>query len=736
MTSATGLFADSLLPETSEDAPAKRAKPIFLQKRGPKWPALFDEARPLKGRVEQAFAPDGPISEAQGFRRRESQIAFADAVVDALEAKRTLIAEAGTGTGKTYAYLIPALLSGARVVISTAGKPLQDQLYLRDIPRLSKALGVYAPVAMLKGRANYVCHYRLEQAKSEEWLPQKDSFRKLAEIVRFAAQSSTGDKGELPFVPEDDPLWPMVTSTRETCLGSEKCPYAQQCFVKAAREKAAGSQIVVVNHHLFLSSVAVRAEAKGQIDGLWPRADLTVIDEAHQLPAIASDFFGTSFSSHQLIEIAESARLLGRGHAPDAADWETIYSKLQRAGYDLRIAVQTVLGLVEGERRSIEEIEALGALEPAMNDAAAALRDLTRALKTAEGRHDELDLLSAYVQEVVEEFESWQPVIREAKEKTEAAEGNEAEEQPEAAPAEEKKPRPKTVRWISLGSTSARFNTTPLSFAEDFRRMREDAGGAWVFTSATLSAGGSFRHFKAELGLSDDAVEHSWPSPFNYWEQGCFYLPEIEAPSNNPQAHAERVVEAAWPLVNAAGGRTFFLCTSLAAVQAAADALRARLEANQSKYPLLVQGDAPRASLIEEFRRLGNAVLVGSMSFWEGVDVQGDALSLVVIDKIPFAPPDDPVTSARCDAIKASGGNPFALQTLPAAIIALKQGAGRLIRSETDRGVLMLCDARVAQKRYGATVMKSLPDFYRTRKISKALEFFLQPERYRAGLYR
>lgn len=754
MRRSDGLFAD--LPEGDLSRPIKKiesareSRPVGLMKRRPKWPALFDESRPLKARVLEAFAPEGPLAQSPSFRRREGQIAFSEAVVDALAKKATLIAEAGTGTGKTYAYLVPALLSGARVVISTAGKPLQDQLYLRDIPRLSEALGVYAPTAMLKGRANYVCHYRLEQAKEAEWLPEKDSFKKLAEIARFAAQSSTGDKGELPFVPEDDPLWPLVTSTRETCLGSEKCPCAQQCFVKAARDKAMASQIVVVNHHLFLSSVAVRAEAKGQIDGLLPRADLTVIDEAHQLPAIASDFFGTNFSTYQIIDIAETARALGRGHAADAADWDEIYTRLQRAGYDLRIAVQTELSMLEGERRSIESIEHLGGLDKTMNDVAAAFKLLTRALKTAEGRSDDLDLLASYVQEVVEEFESWLPIVREAKAREAALESSgcgagsnppaasdaAGAQNPAAGGAAEKKPRPRMVRWISLGSASARFNTTPLSFAEDFRRMREDEGGAWVFTSATLSAGGSFRHFKAELGLGDDAVEGAWPSPFNYWEQGCFYLPELEAPSNNPQAHAERVVEAAWPLVNAAGGKTFFLCTSLAAVKAAAEALKEKLDANGSRYPLLVQGDAPRAALIEEFRRLGNAVLVGSMSFWEGVDVQGDALSLVVIDKIPFAPPDDPVTAARCDAIKASGGNPFALHALPSAIIALKQGAGRLIRSETDRGVLMLCDARVVQKRYGAAVMKSMPDFYRTRKLGKALEFFLNPDRYKEGLYR
>ena len=293
----------------------------------------------------------------------------------------------------------------------------------------------------------------------------------------------------------------------------------------------------------------------------------------------------------------------------------------------------------------------------------------------------------------------------------------------------------RTQRWLEVSQHGIRFNLTPLSFAEEFREMREREGGAWVFTSATLSSAGRFDLFKQRLGIGE-CVERTWESPFNYWEQGCFYLPQMPPPANNTAVHTHNVIEKVWPLINAAGGRTFVLCTSLAAVRAAADELQARLEANGNPYPLFVQGDGPKMRLIEEFRAHGNAVLVGSMSFWEGVDVKGEALSLVVIDKIPFAPPNDPVMMARSRAVEASGRRPFDEITLPEAVITLKQGAGRLIRSEGDRGMLVICDPRILNKGYGKVVRDSLPDFYCTRREEKALEFFLNPERFREGLYR
>ena len=718
--------------------------------------SLFDASRPLAERVAEAFAEDGPIARATpGFRPRPGQVEFALAVARAIEGKETLLAEAGTGTGKSFAYLVPAILSGAVVVISTAGKPLQDQLFQKDIPALSAAFGVNLPTAVLKGRSNYVCPHHLERTESEGMLPQRDSYRKLREIRRFAATSPTGDRAELPTVPEDDPLWPLVTSTRESCLGKDRCEHWEDCFVRAAREKAMKSQVIVVNHHLYLSSLALKNGAGGQIDGMLPAANLTVFDEAHQLPAIATDFFGTFFSTRQIEQIAAEARMLGVGHARDGADWDKLNGAASKAVYDFLIAARD-LGLHEGDRRAVKTIEGFGGLAPEFSEVLRTFGDVVRALEANRGRSDELDTLLDYAREVDGEMAGWESIFKRLADSAKALGGPEPKDAKAASGAqttdgrsEEKPPeRPgvadsgdgfalkrqeSSVQWISVASTSMRFNNTPLSFAGEFRDMREAEGGAWVFTSATLSAGGDFSHFCSETGINEPRTV-SAESPFNYWEQGCFYLPKLPPPVNALE-HAANVVEAAWPLVLAAGGRAFFLCTSLAAVARISEELEVRLEERGNPYPLLVQGQMPKAALVGEFRRRGNAILVGSMSFWEGVDGRGDALSLVVIDKLPFSPPDDPVFAARSEAIRRRGASPFGVQALPEAIISLKQGAGRLIRSETDRGVLMICDSRLAEKSYGRIVMRSLPDFFRTRSLEKARQFFEDPEGWARNLY-
>ena len=389
----------------------------------------------------------------------------------------------------------------------------------------------------------------------------------------------------------------------------------------------------------------------------------------------------------------------------------------------------------------MKTIERFGELEEPFAQVLRTFGALVRALEANKGRHDELDALLGYAGEVDREMAGWESIIRKLAHGSDAPEDEKSGEEsfdPESPGVEKTdefalKKQESSVQWISVSATGLRFNNTPLSFAGEFREMREAEGGAWVFTSATLSAAGDFSHFCAETGI-DSPKALTWESPFNYWEQGCFYLPKLPAPVNTIE-HASRVVEAAWPLVLAAGGKTFFLCTSLAAVTRMAEELRDKLETAGNPYPLLVQGEMPKAALVAEFRRHGKAILVGSMSFWEGVYVRGDALSLVVIDKLPFAPPDDPIVSARSDAIRRRGGSPFGVYALPEAIISLKQGAGRLIRSETDRGVFMLCDARIAEKSYGKSVMKSLPDFFRTRNLEKAIQFFKDPKRWHESLY-
>ena len=703
-------------------------------------PRLWDASTPLVERVALAFDEKGPLTKAvKGFCVREGQREFAVEAARAVEEKTILVAEAGTGTGKTFAYLTPALLAGATCVISTAGKSLQDQLCAKDLPALRDALGVPVKVALLKGRANYVCHFRLELTASEGRLPEQDSYLKLRKIQRFAAVSRTGDRAELPDVPEDDRLWPLVTSTRENCLGKDRCPNYDDCFVKKAREDAMQSQVVVVNHHLYLSSMALKRESDA-IDGMLPQAALTVIDEAHQLPGIASSFFGTSFSTYDVENVSMEARRLGRTKCNDGAEWEILYDRVLKAGREFRLDAQRI-GLAEGERLDVDEIEGFGELYPGFERLRAAFAAMGEAMRANEGRDNELDTLAERHAELMEQMEAWTAIFVKcrngaADEASEGEAAGDAEVGGEAGPeAGAASGADAEVRWLEVSQHGIRFNLTLLSFAEEFREMREREGGAWVFTSATLSSAGRFDLFKQRLGIGE-CVERTWESPFNYWEQGCFYLPQMPPPANNTAVHTHNVIEKVWPLINAAGGRTFVLCTSLAAVRAAADELQARLEANGNPYPLFVQGDGPKMRLIEEFRAHGNAVLVGSMSFWEGVDVKGEALSLVVIDKIPFAPPNDPVMMARSRAVAASGRCPFDEITLPEAVITLKQGAGRLIRSEGDRGMLVICDPRILNKGYGKVVRDSLPDFYCTRREEKALEFFLNPERFREGLYR
>lgn len=703
-------------------------------------PRLWDASTPLVERVALAFDEKGPLTKAvKGFCVREGQREFAVEAARAVEEKSILVAEAGTGTGKTFAYLTPALLAGATCVISTAGKSLQDQLCAKDLPALRDALGVPVKVALLKGRANYVCHFRLELTASEGRLPEQDSYLKLRKIQRFAAVSRTGDRAELPDVPEDDRLWPLVTSTRENCLGKDRCPNYDDCFVKKAREDAMQSQVVVVNHHLYLSSMALKRESDA-IDGMLPQAALTVIDEAHQLPGIASSFFGTSFSTYDVENVSMEARRLGRTKCNDGAEWEILYDRVLKAGREFRLDAQRI-GLAEGERLDVDEIEGFGELYPGFERLRAAFAAMGEAMRANEGRDNELDTLAERHAELMEQMEAWTAIFVKcrngaADEASEGEAAGDAEVGGEAGPEAGAAPGADAeVRWLEVSQHGIRFNLTPLSFAEEFREMREREGGAWVFTSATLSSAGRFDLFKQRLGIGE-CVERTWESPFNYWEQGCFYLPQMPPPANNTAVHTHNVIEKVWPLINAAGGRTFILCTSLAAVRAAADELQARLEANGNPYPLFVQGDGPKMRLIEEFRAHGNAVLVGSMSFWEGVDVKGEALSLVVIDKIPFASPNDPVMMARSRAVEASGRRPFDEITLPEAVITLKQGAGRLIRSEGDRGMLVICDPRILNKGYGKVVRDSLPDFYCTRREEKALEFFLNPERFREGLYR
>ena len=675
--------------------------------------------------VREAFSPHGLLTQKlPSFVPRESQREFAEAVAQTIEEKGTLVAEAGTGTGKTFAYLVPALFSGIRVLVSTAGKPLQDQLYSKDLPLILEALDLHANTVLLKGRSNYICKKRLEEV---DWVPSKEDVGYLRDIQIFSRTSQTGDRSELGHIPENAMIWPLVTSTKVNCLGT-KCPLYDDCFLTKARREAKEADILVVNHHLFLSSLAIADEGA---DEILPSMPLTVIDEAHQLPGIATDFFGDLFSTNAVLELARDTLQLGKTNAKDGANWDVVTSEVDRSAKEVALSVSTKLDFLEGDRKSVDDIPDLGLLIPDLEQLGRALSDLSEVLKANKGRNADIDLLLPRCENFIEQVNDWLMFASGQEEDAAAAEavpegidrkplrlpGLESEAE---AVSDGESPR---VRWVQQGRTGTRFYNTPLSFAEDLNRLRHEKGEAWVFTSATLSVAGDFSHFLTEIGLPD-AKTASWPSPFDYFSLASLYLPK-GLPEPNSPAFPESVARSAWPFVKKAGGRTFFLCTSLRAVDIIADTVKQL--ANEDGMPLRVlrQGDGTRRGLIEEFRKDPASVLVGSMSFWEGIDIKGETLSVVVIDRIPFSPPDDPVVAARCKWIRDQGGKPFFDYQVPEAVTLLRQGAGRLIRSETDHGVFILCDSRIITKwnSYGRTVVESLPDFCRTQDPMRALAY-------------
>lgn len=655
----------------------------------------------IRAQVVDAFSAGGVLAGAiVGFTARASQADMAAAVYDTIERGGTLIAEAGTGTGKTFAYLVPALMAGGKVLISSGTKPLQDQLFRKDLPSVLGALRINAVTALLKGRANYVCLHRTARAEVEGLLPTREDVGHLRSIVRFAGLTSTGDRAELSEVPENAAIWPLVTSTRDNCLGTE-CPRFSECFVYKARREAQAADIVVVNHYLFMADLAFRDEF---IRDFLPTVDTVILDEAHQLPSIAADFFGASLSLAQLLEASRDARTLGLSRAPDGASWINLTSKYEKSVRDLRLAMGAI-GLAAGSRTPLDRIERRYDLRPAFNSLDDAGAELARALEINRGRDAELDLLIARMSELRRALHEWSETLAQ---KT----ANNDEQSEDSNPS---------VRWISVSTYGAQFNQTPLAPGQALARAREAQPQAWILTSATLTAAGRFDHYLTEVGI-ENAITACWNSPFDFAQQALLYLPQ-SMPSPYDARFAQRVAEAAWPLIRANEGRAFVLCTTLRAVDKVADCLRQLMALDEQSLPLLVQGTSTRRALIDAFRSHGNAVLIGSISFWEGIDIRGDALSLVVIDKLPFAPPDDPVVEAKIRYLRKTGRNPFNDYQLPEAIMLMKQGVGRLIRDETDRGVLMILDERVLTKPYGKTVLASLPPFARTRSEAEAVEF-------------
>jgi ATP-dependent DNA helicase DinG len=645
--------------------------------------------------VERIFGAGGPLAPAVGsFRPRTSQTDMAKAIAHAIGNQGTLIAEAGTGTGKTFAYLVPALLWGGKTIISTGTKNLQDQLFGRDIPNVRAALRAPVSVALLKGRANYVCHYHLERTLNNGRLTSRDDVGHLREISRFIKMSSTGDKAELTKVPETASVWNLVTSTRENCLGQE-CQYYQDCFVMKARREAQQADVVVVNHHLFFADVALK---EGGMAELLPSANTIVFDEAHQLPEVATLFFGTTVSTSQVLELCRDVLAEGLSHARAGVDWAKVVMVVEKAARDLRLTFPE-----GGTRLSLPQITPNSEFFPALAKLKEELEGLVDVLEEHAERAETLEGCRVRAVELLENFKAWKSEPKKGKE----IEGDDA------------------VLWVEAFASSLQLHKTPLSIAPIFAGQRASTPRSWIFTSATLAVKNDFKHFTAQLGMTGEPAV-TWPSPFNYPEQGILYVP-TGLPEPNTMGYTDAVVDMALPVIEAAGGRTFFLCTTIRAVNRVAERLRAEFAERGLDFPLLVQGERGRTELLDSFRAAGNAVLVGSQSFWEGVDVRGEALSLVIIDKLPFAPPDDPVLAARIEVMEKKGMNGFVHHTLPEAIINLKQGAGRLIRDVDDRGVLMLCDPRVISKPYGKRIWQSLPPFKRTRLQEEVIAFFKTP---------
>ncbi len=611
------------------------------------------------------------------FKPRAAQQAMAASVAAALAHGRRLIIEAGTGTGKTFGYLVPALRSGRRVLVSTGTKTLQDQLYFRDLPRVREVLGAKVRVALLKGRANYLCTYRLRRALGDA--RQADLAARLHEIERWAGSTERGDLSEMGSWSDDARLLPRVTSTADNCLGS-RCPDFAECFVLRARRAAQAADLTVVNHHLLLADFALKQHGFGEI---LPGAEAVIVDEAHQLPELASQFFGRRVSTGQLVELVRDAR----EEARVLEDQQDVFE----AGEMLAAATVALEQAADGMAARVTTVRAREQ-QPGFASASGALGEALASLHAALHAHaNRSPGLEACAERAQMVNAHWRDVS------SHDAISNAAEDDDD-------------VRWVEPLGRGIALHATPIHVATHFRELMDSGRASWIFTSATLSAGDEFANFRAQLGL-DDAEAVRLESPFDYTTQARLYLPP-DLPDPNSPTYSEAVADELEPLLRASGGGAFVLCTSHRAVARIAARLRAL------PYPLLVQGDDNKAVLLSRFAAAGNAILVGTASFWEGVDVRGQALRVVAIDRLPFSAPGDPVQEARLDAIRARGGSPFNEDQLPHAITLLRQGVGRLIRDAADRGLLVLCDPRIVSRGYGRRILGALPPVMRVDRAA------------------
>ncbi|HCH6459535.1 TPA: ATP-dependent DNA helicase [Vibrio parahaemolyticus] len=635
--------------------------------------------------IAKTFSSDGALGKAiPGFQARQPQIDMAEAVSSAIKEQSQLVVEAGTGTGKTFAYLVPALLSGKKVIISTGSKNLQEQLYHRDLPLMVNALGFYGQVALLKGRSNYLCLDRLSRQMVESHTNESDPtlLTQLVKVRSWSSETKTGDLGDCEDLPEDSMIIPTITSTNDNCLGKE-CPSYTDCFVLKARKRAMDSDIVVVNHHLFLADLAIKETGFGE---LIPEADVFIFDEAHQLPDIASEYFGQSVSSRQIHDLAKDIEIAYRTEAKDMRQLQKVGDKLLQSAMDMRI----VLGEpgFRGNWREAMQSESIKRELVRLTDSLDLAIDV---LKLALGRSQLLDtaferanLIKGRIERVCDVDITGYSY------------------------------------WYDTSPRHFTLHITPLSVADKFHEQIEIKQGAWIFTSATLAVSGDFKHFTDRLGLKPKQ-QFSLPSPFDYEKQARLCVPRYLPEPNSPGL-ADKLVRMLAPVIEENDGRCFFLCTSHSMMRELGEKFREELD-----LPVLMQGEMSKQKTLAEFMELGNALLVATGAFWEGIDVRGDALSCVIIDKLPFTAPDDPLLKARIEDCRLRGGEPFAEVQIPDAVITLKQGVGRLIRDQKDHGALIICDNRLVTRDYGGTFLGSLPPIPRTRDLER-IKAFLKAE--------
>ena len=634
-------------------------------------------------RASEYLSAQGVFSaQVEGYKVRESQLSLSDAIEEAIQNQGVLVAEAGTGIGKTFAYLVPAINSGKKVIISTGTKHLQDQLFFNDIPRVLKVLDVPIKTALLKGRANYLCLHRLQIAPHLGFISQVTQTQ-LRDIGQWASTSVAGDIAELSAIEEDAPVWPMVTSTADNCLGSE-CHHYNDCFIVRARKKALEADLLVINHHLLLADMSLREEGFAE---LLPGADAFVIDEAHQLHEVASRYFGDTLSSRQLVLLARDSIAEQVNDAPDMSEIRECAEHLEKVTLDMRL----VLG-DSGVKQAWAAIKYKPALVKCLSELISALSELSAVLEVAAERSRALDQCYQRCLILSERAELF-------KSDNELAEASNA------------------VLWYETYSKSFMLHSTPIEVSDLLKKYTNNFSAAWIFTSATLQVDKKFNHFSSALGL-DEFASGCWQSPFDYQQQSLLYLPEgLPEPSDYSYTHA--LLEKMLPVLKASHGGAFLLFTSYRAMNEAKEFLQDKLDCL-----ILIQGDLPKHQLLARFREVGDAVLLGTSSFWEGVDVRGRALSCVMIDKLPFASPGDPVMQARIDAIKNNGGQPFMEYQVPRAVIALNQGVGRLIRDVDDHGVVVIGDPRLSSKAYGRVFKNGLPPMPITTQVKDVEKFF------------